>query len=197
VVWAAGVIASPAGNWLGAVVDRAGRVKVGPDLTVPGHPEIFVIGDTAAVTAPIRDVLGRKSRQPEPIPGLASPAMQQGAYAASVIRRRLRGRGGSRTAPTPAPFVYKDKGNLAIVGRSFAVADLKLLRFWGWPAWWLWLFAHIFYLIGFANRVLVMLQWAISFVSNRRGVRIFPVSGAEPAVPIDASTPHKDGAPGA
>jgi NADH dehydrogenase len=185
VLWAAGVVASPAGQWLGAEVDRAGRVKVNPDLSVPGHPEVFVIGDTATVVAPVRDLLGRTSREPEPVPGLAPPACQEGAYAASAILRRVRG-----LAP-PGPFVYKDKGNLAIVGRSFAVADLKFLRFWGRPAWWLWLLAHIFYLIGFANRLLVMTQWAISFVSNRRGVRIFPSAGAEASVPVaheDAST---------
>jgi NADH dehydrogenase len=168
VLWAAGVAASPAGQWLGAEVDRAGRVKVNPDFSVPGHPDIFVVGDTAAVSAPVRDLLGRISPQPQPLPGLAAPAIQGGEYVAGIIRRRVESR------PPPKPFVYKDKGSLAIVGRSFAVADFKFFRLWGWPAWWLWLGAHIFFLIGFANRLLVMVQWGISFLTNRRGVRIFP-----------------------
>jgi NADH dehydrogenase len=175
VLWAAGVVASPAGRWLGAEVDRAGRVKVNPDLSVPGLPDVFVIGDTAAVTAPTRNLLGQKSPAPKPVPGLASPASQEGTYVTSVIRRRL------RSQPPPEPFCYKDKGDLAIVGRSFAVADMKVFRFWGFPAWLLWLGAHIFFLIGFANRLMVMLQWTISFVTNRRGVRVFP-TGCEEAL---------------
>jgi NADH dehydrogenase len=189
VLWSAGVIASPVGKWLGAELDRAGRVKVNPDFSVPGHPEVFVIGDTASVRAPVRDLLGRTSPEPQPIPGLASPAIQEGQYVAAVISRGLRG-----LAP-PKPFVYKDKGNLAIVGRSFAIADLKLLRLWGLPAWWLWLLAHIFYLIGFANRIQVMIQWAVSFVSNHRGVRIFPVAGVEPPVVLLETEPPACEAP--
>lgn len=173
VLWAAGVVASPAGQWLGAEVDRAGRVKVNPDLSVPGHPEVFVIGDTASVTAPVRTLFGGESKQPQPLPGLAPPAIQEGEYVASVIRRRLRG------LDPPRPFRYVDKGSLAIVGRSFAIADFKVLRLWGWPAWWLWLGAHIFFLIGFANRILVMIQWGVSFLTNRRGVRIFPPEAEE------------------
>lgn len=168
VLWTAGVIASPAGEWLGAEMDKAGRVKVNADLAVPGHPEVFVIGDAASVVAPVQHLFGVKSRQPEPVPGLAAPAIQEGQYVARLISRRRRGQA------APAPFQYLDKGSLAIVGRDFAIADFKVLRLWGWPAWWLWLGAHIFFLIGFANRLLVMTQWAISFLSNRRGVRIFP-----------------------
>jgi len=175
VLWTAGVIASPAGQWLGAEVDKAGRVKVNTDLSLPGHPEVFVIGDTAHVVAPVHHLFGVKSRQPEPVPGLAPPAIQEGQYVARLISRRLRGQ------PPPAPFEYLDKGSLAIVGRDFAIADFKVLRLWGWPAWWLWLGAHIFFLIGFANRLLVMTQWAISFLSNRRGVRIFPPEEQEVA----------------
>jgi NADH dehydrogenase len=170
VLWAAGVTASPAGRWLDAAVDGAGRVKVGADMSVPDHPEIFVVGDTARVIAPVRNLFGARSGKPEAMPGLAAPAIQEGQYVASVIRNRLLGR------PPPGPFSYRDKGNLAIVGGFFAIADLKMFRFWGLPGWLLWLGVHIFFLIGFANRVLVMLQWGISFISNRRRARIFPES---------------------
>jgi NADH dehydrogenase len=168
VLWAAGVAASPGGQWLGAEVDRAGRVKVNPDFSVPGHPEVFVVGDTAALTAPVRDLLGRVDPQPRPLPGLAQPTIQGGEYVASVIRRRILGQ------PPPKPFVYKDKGSLAIVGRFFAIADLKFFRLWGWPAWCLWLGVHVFFLMGFANRLLVLTQWGISFLTNRRSGRILP-----------------------
>jgi NADH dehydrogenase len=173
VLWAAGVVATPAGRWLGAELDRAGRVKVTSDLSVTGHPKLFVIGDTAAVVAPTRNLFGVKEKEPQPLPGLAAPALQEGLYVAQVIQRREQGR------PPPAPFCYKDKGNLAIVGRSFAIADLKVLRFSGLFAWLLWLGVHIFFLIGFGNRLLVMLQWAISYVTNRRGVRIVPTADEE------------------
>jgi NADH:quinone reductase (non-electrogenic) len=190
VLWAAGVIASPAGRWLGAEVDRAGRVKVNPDLSVPGHPEVFVIGDTSTLVAPIRNLLGRESKEPKPTPGLAPVACQEGAYVASLIHRRLRGK------EPPRPFRYTDKGSLAIVGRSFAIADMNVVRLWGWPAWLLWLGAHIFFLIGFANRLLVITQWGISFLSNRRGVRIFPPqtesATAEPPEPSPAPAVRKE-----
>jgi NADH dehydrogenase len=183
VLWAAGVAASPAGQWLGAEVDRAGRVKVNPDFSVPGHPEVFVVGDTAALSAPVRDLLGRVDPQPRPLPGLAPPAIQGGEYVASIIRRRVRGTGrGTSPQGPPKSFVYKDKGSLAIVGRSFAIADFKFFRLWGWPAWYLWLAAHIFFLIGFANRLLVLTQWGLSFLTNRRGVRIFPSEMEKAAV---------------
>lgn len=168
VLWSAGVIASPAGKWLGAETDRAGRVKVNPDLTVPGSSNVFVIGDTASIAAPTRNLLGfRKGVQP--LQGIAQPAIQEGKYVARVIRRRIAGQS------LPAPFSYWDKGNLAIVGRTFAIADLHFVRFSGVTAWLLWLGIHIYFLIGFANRLLVMLQWAISFWTKRRGVRIFPL----------------------
>jgi NADH dehydrogenase len=190
VLWAAGVVASPAGRWLGAEVDRAGRVKVNPDLSVPGHPEVFVIGDTSTLVAPIRNLFGVESKQPQPTPGLAPCACQEGEYVAAVIQRRLRGK------DPPGPFRYTDKGSLAIVGRSFAIADMKVVRFWGWPAWWLWLGAHIFFLIGFANRLLVMTQWGISFLTNRRGVRIFPPetenAPAELPEPGPTPAPHEE-----
>jgi NADH dehydrogenase len=164
VLWTAGVVASPAGEWLGVETDRAGRVKVQPDLSVPGHPNVFAIGDTASVVAPTRNLFRRQ--EPVRLPGVAQPAIQAGKYVASVIRRRVVG------LPPPAPFCYWDKGGLAIVGRTFAVADVPPFRFWGVLAWLLWLGVHIYFLIGFANRLLVMIQWGISFLTKRRGVRI-------------------------
>jgi NADH dehydrogenase len=173
VLWSAGVVASPAGRWLGAEVDKSGRVKVNSDLSVPGHPNVFAIGDTAAVIAPSRNLFGIKREQPELLAGVAQPAIQEGKYVASVIDRRGRGQS------PPAPFWYWDKGNLAIVGRTFGVADLKPFRFAGVFAWLLWIGIHIYFLIGFANRLLVMLQWSVSFWTKRRGVRIFPVDRGE------------------
>jgi len=166
VVWTAGVVASPAGQWLGVETDRAGRVKVQPDLSVPGHPNIFAIGDTASVVAPTRNLFGIRRQEPVPLPGVAQPAIQEGKYVAAVIRRRVMG------LPPPAPFCYWDKGSLAIVGRTFAVADVPPFRFWGVLAWLLWVGVHIYFLIGFANRLLVMIQWGLSFLTKRRGVRI-------------------------
>ncbi len=166
VIWAAGVTASSAGKWLAAEMDRSGRVRVNPDLSVPGHADVFVIGDTAAVVAPWRNILGGRGKGPMTMPGVAQPAMQEGRYVAALIRRRVRG------LRTPGPFCYQDKGDLAIVGRAFAVADLKLAGFWGLFAWMLWLGVHIFYLIGFANRLLVLIRWAFSFAVNQREARL-------------------------
>ncbi len=155
VIWAAGVKASPAGKWLGAETDRAGRIIVGPDLTVPGHPEIFVLGDTASA-----------AQDGKPLPGVAPVAMQQGRYVAKVIRRRLAGKKEIK------PFHYRDKGNLATVGRSYAITDLGFIRLTGFIAWVTWLVVHIFYLIGFRNRLLVMIQWAWSYLTYQRGARL-------------------------
>jgi NADH:quinone reductase (non-electrogenic) len=166
VLWTAGVVASPAGQWLGVETDRAGRVKVQSDLSVPGHSNIFAIGDTASVLAPTRNLFGVRRKEPALLQGVAPPAIQEGKYVASVIRRRV------LQLPPPAPFCYWDKGSLAIVGRTFAVADVPPFRFWGVPAWLLWLGVHIYFLIGFANRLLVMIQWGLSFLTKRRGVRI-------------------------
>jgi NADH dehydrogenase len=168
VIWSAGVTASPAGQWLGAETDRSGRVKVGEDLSVPGHPNVFVIGDTAMVTAYTRDMLGRRSRERVPLPGVAQPAIQEGKYVAKLISARVAG------APSPAPFWYWDKGSMAIVGRTYAIADLNFVRFAGFLAWLTWAGVHIYFLIGFANRLLVMFQWGVSFLTKRRAVRIFP-----------------------
>ena len=168
VLWGAGVVASPAGRWLKAETDRSGKIILGPDLSVPGHPDVFAIGDTAHVVAPVRNLLGIKSKTPMTMPGVAQPAIQEGTYVANVIRRRVAGR---RELP---PFWYWDKGDLAIVGRTYAVADLRFVKFSGFPAWVLWATVHIYFLIGFANRLFVLLQWGFDFLTKRRQVRVLP-----------------------
>jgi NADH dehydrogenase len=155
VIWTAGVAASPAGKWLRAETDRAGRVKVEPDLSLPGHPNVFVVGDTCSLM-----------QDGKPLPGVAPVAMQEGDYVASVIASRVAGK------QAPAPFRYINKGNLATVGRSFAIADLGKVQFSGFVAWVLWLAVHILYLIGFRNRVLVMFQWAWAYFTYQRGARL-------------------------
>ena len=160
-VWAAGVTASRLASTLaaltGAEVDRAGRVTVEPDLTLPGHPEVFAVGDMVRV----RDLDGSAIT----FPGVAPVAMQQGRHAARTVRSRMSG----RTAP---PFRYRDKGNLATIGRAAAVADVKGVALSGHAAWLAWLVVHLFYLIGFQNRVLVLLRWSFSFATHGRGVRL-------------------------
>ena len=168
VLWGAGVLASPAGRWLGAAMDRSGKVIVNADLSVPGHPEIFAIGDTAHVVAESRNLLGMKSKQPMTMPGVAQPAIQEGQYVARLIRRRVAGK------PTPPPFWYWDKGDLAVVGRTYALADLRFVRSAGFMAWLLWAAVHIYFLIGFANRFFVVLEWGVAFLTKRRQVRVFP-----------------------
>ncbi|MCL4799952.1 MAG: NAD(P)/FAD-dependent oxidoreductase [Burkholderiales bacterium] len=163
VVWAAGVAASPLGRTLGAPLDRAGRVRVGPDLSVPGHPEIFVIGDLAAVESEGR-----------PVPGIAPAAKQMGAHAARAVRSRIAG----RAAPA---FRYRDYGLLATIGRRAAVALIGGVRLSGYPAWLAWLFAHIYFLIGFRNRVVVLLEWAWSYWTFERHARIVIGGGGGPA----------------
>ena len=163
IVWGAGVIASPAAKWLQAAADRAGRVEVGPDLSLPGRPEIFVIGDTAAVT---RD-------DGSPVPGIASAAKQMGAYVGRVIAARV---GGERA---PAPFRYRHEGSLATIGRKAAVADFGRIRLSGFPAWVLWAGAHIWFLIGWRNRLLVALNWAWSYVTFERGARLITGASSE------------------
>ncbi len=164
VLWTAGVSASPAARWLEAETDKSGRVKVNPDLSVPGHPDVFAIGDTALVIANTRNLVGIKSGTAIQMPGLAQPAIQQGEYVAKVIRRRVLGQS------APDPFWYWDKGDLAVVGRTFAVADLRFWKSAGFTAWLLWAGVHIYFLIGFANRLLVMLRWFLQFITKRRGV---------------------------
>ncbi len=161
VVWAAGVTASGLAGRLaeltGAERDRAGRVTVEADLTLPGHPEVFAIGDMVRV----RDGKG----EPVVLPGVAPVAMQQGRYAAGVVRARLRGR-------EHGAFRYRDKGNLATIGRAAAVADIKGLHLSGFLAWVTWLVVHLWYLIGFQNRVLVLIRWSFSFATHGRGARL-------------------------
>jgi NADH dehydrogenase len=161
IVWAAGVMASPAGKWLRAETDHVGRVKVLPDLSVPGWPNVFAVGDTAAATG----------ADGKPVPGVAPAAKQQGKYLASLILARL---SGAKTAP----FVYKDYGSLATIGRKSAVAQLGGLRFTGLFAWILWSVVHVYYLIGFRNRLIVALSWAWSYITFQRGTRL--ITGSEP-----------------
>jgi NADH dehydrogenase FAD-containing subunit len=179
VLWGAGVIASPAGRWLGAETDKSGKIMVEPDLSVRNHPEIFAIGDTAHVIAPVRNIFGIKSRTPMLMPGVAQPAIQGGRHVADVIRRRVTGRA------QPRPFWYWDKGELAIVGRASAVADLRFARFAGFPGWLVWAGVHIYFLIGFANRLFVSLQWGLAFLTKRRRVRILPEERASAKNLID------------
>jgi NADH dehydrogenase len=161
VIWAAGVAASPLAAALastaGSQVDRAGRLTVTADLTLPDHPEVFAIGDMVRVAQSDGTITA--------LPGLAPVAMQEGRYVARVIRNRLNGR-------ATESFRYVDKGNLATIGRSKAVADVKGVRIGGFPAWVTWLVVHLFYLIGFQNRLLVVTRWTFSFVTRGRGARL-------------------------
>jgi len=179
VLWGAGVVASPAGRWLGAEIDKSGKIMVEPDLSVRDHSEVFVIGDTAHVVAPVRNLLGIKSRTPMLMPGVAQPAIQEGKYVADVIRRRVAGHA------QPEPFWYWDKGDLAIVGRTYAVADLRFSRFAGFAAWVIWAVVHIYFLIGFANRLFVLLQWGLDFLTKRRRVRVLSVEPSSAQNAID------------
>jgi len=154
VLWAAGVAASPLGAQLGGERDRAGRVKVAPDLSLPNHPEVFVIGDLAWV-----------EQNGQRVPGMAPAAKQMGTHAARAIRDRIAG-------AAVRPFRYRDYGSLASISRSSAVVDLRSLKFSGFTGWLFWLFAHIFFLIGFRNRLTVMWNWAWSYMTWQRGARI-------------------------
>jgi len=156
VLWAAGVVASPAARWLGAEADTAGRLKVGPDLSVAGQPNVFAIGDTALSVA----------WKGKPVPGLAPAAKQGGAYVAAVIRARVLGRA------TPPPFVYKHLGSLATIGRKAAVADFGWLRLSGAPAWWLWGVVHVAFLVGLRNRISVMFDWFWAYLTFKGGTRL-------------------------
>jgi NADH dehydrogenase len=155
-VWAAGVKASPAARWLGAAHDRAGRVEVAADLTVPGHPEIFAIGDTAAVPGP----------DGTPVPGIAPAAKQMGSHAAAAIRARLGG------GTPPGPFVYRHRGDLATIGRRAAVVRLKRTELKGLAGWLFWSVAHIYFLIGARNRAVVAFLWLWNYLTLQRGVRL-------------------------
>ncbi|GGF55018.1 NADH dehydrogenase [Azorhizobium oxalatiphilum] len=155
-IWAAGVQASPAAAWLDAPADRAGRVKVEPDLTVPGDANIFVIGDTAAAS----------TADGKPVPGVAPAAKQQGSYVAKVIKARLAGR------PALPPFAYRHLGNLATVGRSVAVIEYEGFKLKGWLAWWIWGLAHIYFLIGTRSRLAVAMNWLWIFLIGHHSARL-------------------------
>lgn len=163
ILWAAGVAASPLGRKLGVPVDRDGRLIVHSDLSIPNHPEVFVIGDLAS----LRDERGK------PLPGVAQVAIQEGRFVANLIRREAAGRTREQAGIVSRPaFHYHDKGSLATIGRAAAVADLGRLHMSGYPAWLTWLFVHIFFLIGFRNRVLVLIQWAWAYFAYERGARL-------------------------
>lgn len=176
VLWAAGVAASPLARSLGAPLDRAGRVQVEPDLTVPGHPEVFVVGDLAAVAR----------EDGRPVPGVAPAAIQEGRYAARVIKREVARRDAARPGGRK-PFHYRDKGSLATIGRAAAVADFGRIKLSGFIAWLTWWAVHIFFLIGFRSRVLVMFGWAWSYFTFQRGARL--ITGDEHGL-LPAYQPH-------
>ncbi len=155
IIWAAGVRASPAAEWLDAPADRAGRLMVEPDLTVPGHPEIFAIGDTVTIAGP----------DGQPVPGIAPAAKQQGRYVAEAIKARLRN--------TPVePFLYKHAGSLAQIGKRLAVIDFGWIKLRGALAWWIWGIAHIYFLIGVRNRLSVAISWLWNYVRDQRSSRL-------------------------
>jgi NADH dehydrogenase len=175
IVWGAGVMASPAARWLDAAADPAGRIKVAPDLSVPGHPDIFAIGDTALVP-------GADGR---PVPGIAPAAKQMGDHVARAIEARLRG------GEVP-PFRYRHLGNLATIGRKAAVADFGRVRLKGLPAWLLWAVAHVYFLIGWRNRAVVALNWLWSYLTLERGARLITGASSEAMgmmPPADAAPP--------
>jgi NADH dehydrogenase len=165
ILWGAGVSASPLGRMLGAATDRAGRVMVAPDLTVPQHPEVFVVGDLAA----------SKMKNGVLVPGVAPAAIQMGKFAARQIRRTLENK-------PREEFHYLDKGTLATIGRSKAVADLGKLHFSGYFAWLSWLFIHLFFLIGFRNRFMVMAEWAWDYITYNHSARLITGKTEESAV---------------
>ena len=174
IIWSAGVRASPVGHWLGAEVDHRGRVLVEDDLTVPGHREIFVIGDSASVM-----------EQGKPLPGVAPVAIQQGRYVAHVLQRRLAG------SATSTPFHYREKGSLATVGGTFAVADLRGIQLSGFLAWLVWAVVHIAYLIGFRNRLFTLSQWAWSYLTFQPGAQIILEAPALPHA-VSPSEPERE-----
>jgi NADH:ubiquinone reductase (H+-translocating) len=155
IIWAAGVRASPVAEWLGAPADRAGRLQVLPDLTVPGHPDIFAVGDTVTIDGP----------DGKPVPGIAPAAKQQGRYVADGIKARLRGE-------TPAPFHYRHAGSLAQIGKRKAVIDFGRIKLRGTLAWWIWGIAHIYFLIGLRNRLSVAISWLWVYARDQRAARL-------------------------
>jgi NADH dehydrogenase len=168
ILWAAGVRASAAAAWAGLPADNAGRAQVEPDLTAPGHPEIFVIGDTATINA----------WAGKPVPGIAPAAKQQGAHAARTIRRRLGGDSAQRI------FRYKHSGNLATIGRRAAVIDFGTVKVRGWLAWWIWGLAHIYFLIGVRNRLAVALSWLWIYATGSRDACLITQGEQRPRSPV-------------
>ncbi|MFM9827213.1 MAG: NAD(P)/FAD-dependent oxidoreductase [Sphingomonas sp.] len=168
IVWAAGVQASPAATWLGAAADRAGRVIVEPNMSLAGHPEIFVIGDTSLVMR----------ENGKPVPGIAPAAKQQGQHVARLLRAALADR------PSPGAFRYKNYGNLATIGRKRAVADFGWTTLSGYPAWFVWTTAHIFYLTDFRARLIVGAQWVWHYITFDRGARLITGLGSARAAPV-------------
>ncbi|MET0439361.1 MAG: NAD(P)/FAD-dependent oxidoreductase [Devosia sp.] len=168
VIWAAGVAASPAAKWLGAEADRSGRVKVEPDLSVPGHPEIFVVGDTASIAKP----------DGKPVPGVAPAAKQAGAHAARAVLRQVAG------DSTRAPFAYDHAGDLATIGKQAAVIDFGWLALKGWFAWWVWGIAHIYFLVDVKNRIFVAMSWLWIYLTGQRSARLITHGLAPTAEPL-------------
>ena len=177
IIWAAGVLASPAAKWLGVEADRAGRIKVNSDLTVPGSPNIFAIGDTVSVLAPTG----------KPVPGIGDAAKQGGKHAAMAIRARLAGQ------PAPA-FRYRHLGDIATIGRSAAVIDFGWLQLTGWVGWWAWGLAHIYFLIGIKNRISVALSWLWIYLSGHRSARL--ITWGEAGSGVRAETYPRGSEPG-
>ena len=171
IIWAAGVRASPAAEWLGVAADRAGRILVAPDLSVPGHPDIFAIGDTVSLATP----------EGKPVPGIAPAAKQGGRYVARLIAARLAGR------PAPPPFRYHHEGSLAQIGRHRAVIDFGWIRLRGAIAWWLWGIAHIYFLVGIRSRLSVALTWLWIDVRNQRSARLITQTDADAVDRLRAS----------
>ena len=167
IIWAAGVRASPAAEWLKTNADRAGRIIIGPDLTVPGHPEIFAVGDTITLKGP----------DGKAVPGIAPAAKQGGRYVANVIRRRIAGK------PAPAPFAYHHDGSLAQIGKRKAVIDFGWIKLRGAIAWWLWGIAHIYFLVGVRSRLSVALNWLWIHTRNQRAARL--ITESPDAGPVD------------
>jgi NADH dehydrogenase len=170
VLWTAGVTPSPAGQWLKAETDRAGRVRVRPDLSLPGRPEVFVVGDTASL-----------DQNGKPLPGVAQVAMQQGRYVGRLIARRVAGQ------PPPRPFRYFDKGNMAVIGRNFAILESGRLRLSGFVAWLAWAAIHIAFLPQAGNRLMVFTQWAWSYVTKQGGARLILEPRLDPARPSETT----------
>ena len=182
-LWAAGVEAAPLGKALGLATDRLGRIPVGPDLALAGHPEVFVLGDQAHVVGP----------GGAPLPGLAPVAMQEGRFAARTIQGELRRKPREATSSPRGAFAYRDRGQMATIGRSRAICDTGRLRFGGFAAWVFWLCVHIYFLVGFKNRLFVVLQWAWAYLSYGRGARLIVSREWRQAATHNGSGKESDG----